>query len=176
MDETAFNYKAMLGKGYVTRGMKLKGGKPNKARVTAVFLVNMDGSDKARIAIIGVAVHPRCLTFGKKVKQWHPMDVDYYHQSSAWMDGYIFRKMMQKWNRELVKQGRKVCLLMDNFSAHKAKCSNIEFVFLPPNCTSVIQPLDQGIIKMAKDKAKRIITAKFLTLLHAGHDVSCVEM
>ena len=74
---------------------------------------------------------------------------------------------MQKWNQELVKQNRKICFLMDNFSAHKAKCSYIEFVFLPPNCTSIIQPLDQGIIKMAKDRAKMLIASKFLSHIHS---------
>ena len=51
--------------------------------------------------------------------------------------------------------GRKVLLLIDGFSAHKAavrtliendSLKNTRVEFLPPNCTSVYQPLDQGII------------------------------
>jgi hypothetical protein len=38
-------------------------------------------------------------------------------------------------------------LLIDNCSAHKnvpRHIENIKVVFLPPNCTSILQPLDQG--------------------------------
>jgi len=51
--------------------------------------------------------------------------------------------------------GRKVLLLIDGFSAHKAavrtifkngSLKNTRVEFLPPNYTSVYQPLDQGII------------------------------
>ena len=51
--------------------------------------------------------------------------------------------------------GRRVLLLLDNFSVHEAAVQtltenntlkNIRVEFLPPNCTSVYQPLDQGII------------------------------
>ena len=51
---------------------------------------------------------------------------------------------------------RKVVLLVDGFSAHKTgldslandgmTLNNVKVIFLPPNTTSVCQPLDQGII------------------------------
>jgi hypothetical protein len=41
-------------------------------------------------------------------------------------------------------------LLLDNASSHNAEniptLSNIKVHFLPPNTTSILQPLDQGII------------------------------
>jgi hypothetical protein len=52
-------------------------------------------------------------------------------------------------------EGRKVLLLMDNFSAHELAVqlvgglqglSNVRIAWLPPNTTSVWQPMDQGII------------------------------
>jgi hypothetical protein len=63
--------------------------------------------------------------------------------------------------------GRKVLLLMDNFSAHVAAFNelesmplglgikNTEVVFLPPNTTSKLQPLDQGIIASFKALYRR---------------------
>ena len=72
-----------------------------------MFIVNMDGSDKAKIIIIGRAEHPRCLTHGGKVKLWYKIDIDYYHQNKAWMDGFIFQKGRQKWNQELVEKTQK---------------------------------------------------------------------
>ncbi len=41
--------------------------------------------------------------------------------------------------------------MIDNCSAHKpAEMSNVMLIFLPPNMTSVIQPLDAGIIRAFK--------------------------
>ena len=47
---------------------------------------------------------------------------------------------------------RHVLLLLDNFSGHCVEYSptNIELIFLPPNSTSKVQPLDGGIIKAFK--------------------------
>nr|XP_050023958.1 tigger transposable element-derived protein 6-like [Dermacentor andersoni] len=52
------------------------------------------------------------------------------------------------WDERLGKQNRKICLLQDNCVAHHtaAVLKNIELCFLPPNCTAVVQPLDQGVI------------------------------
>ena len=44
-------------------------------------------------------------------------------------------------------------LFLDNFSGHsigELKLENIQVHFYPPNCTSVLQPLDQGIIRKFK--------------------------
>lgn len=64
--------------------------------------------------------------------------------------------------------GRSVLLLIDNFSTYIAAVSkleaipqgmrlkNTEVVFLPPNTTSKLQPLDQGIIASFKARYRRI--------------------
>ena len=50
-----------------------------------------------------------------------------------------------------MKKHKKVALVLDNCPAHpKLTLKNIELVFIPPNVTSLIQPLDQGIIKSFK--------------------------
>ena len=49
------------------------------------------------------------------------------------------------------KKKRKILLLVDNCSAHcTVALRNIKLVFLPSNCTSVLQPMDQGAIKCMK--------------------------
>lgn len=46
----------------------------------------------------------------------------------------------------------KVLLIVDNATSHCKQLShpNVQILFLPPNCTSLIQPLDQGIIHAFK--------------------------
>lgn len=64
----------------------------------------------------------------------------------------------------MANKKRRILLLLDNASSHilkgqtkerysafhMQKLSNVTFLFLPPNCTSIIQPLDQGIIHSFK--------------------------
>ncbi|KAI0996138.1 hypothetical protein K3495_g12044 [Podosphaera aphanis] len=71
------------------------------------------------------------------------------------MNTEIMIEYLKWFDKEMA--GRKVVLLMDNFSAHKAAfeylnlspltlLKNTSVIFLPPNFTSLHQPLDQGII------------------------------
>jgi hypothetical protein len=78
--------------------------------------------------------------------------------------------------------GRKVLLLLDNFSAHLAAANevesmpqglglgNTEVVFLPPNTISKLQPLDQGIIASFKARYRRSWTRFMLDQHELGFD------
>ncbi|XP_069174685.1 jerky protein homolog-like [Procambarus clarkii] len=61
-------------------------------------------------------------------------------------------------------QNSKVVLLLDNSSTHprgdELVNGNIIGMFLPPNSTSVIQPMDQGIIKNLKHHYKRMFARR----------------
>ena len=57
---------------------------------------------------------------------------------------------MDNWNAALRKKGHKIFVLVDNCSAHPENISNIRLEFLPANATSLIQPMDMGIIKNLK--------------------------
>ncbi|CAF4957098.1 unnamed protein product, partial [Rotaria socialis] len=52
----------------------------------------------------------------------------------------------------MIKQKRKILLFMDHAPCHNpdVEYSNICVKFFPPNTTSKLQPLDQGIIKNFK--------------------------
>lgn len=67
------------------------------------------------------------------------------------MTGDYFQQYMHMLNKKMKKAKRKILMIMDNFSGHtKLKLSNIELLFIPPNTTSILQPLDLGIIRNFK--------------------------
>ena len=90
--------------------------------------------------------------------------------------------IMEEWLRWFDSRmaGRKVVLLMDNFSAHTAalqiinstplKLQNTLVIWLPPNSTSRYQPLDQGIIQAWKAHWKRHWIHFLLQEFEAGKD------
>jgi hypothetical protein len=56
------------------------------------------------------------------------------------------------------KAKRNVLVLLDNASVHDTSLnlSNVEFLYLPPNTTSHLQPLDAGIIASFKKQYKYV--------------------
>jgi len=153
-------------------------GKKNKARCTLALTCNMTGTVKKKPLVIGKSKQLRCLKSAKN------LPVDYFSNSNVWMTSFIFENYLRKWDSKL---DHKIALVLDNCTAHpNFSFKNIELVFLPPNTTSLIQPLDQGIIKAFKtfyrsDMRRKIIdaiddgqgngsnTAKKMTVLQAIH-------
>ena len=88
--------------------------------------------------------------------------------------------LFQEWfNDRLRKQRKKVCLLLDNCTAHKIENNGlqlIELVFLPPNTTSYIQPLDQGIIKNFKHYYRRQMLQKIVLTIDAGENCTVTDV
>ena len=65
----------------------------------------------------------------------------------------------------MMKQKRKILLFLDNAGSHsrEVKLQNIKLIFLPPNTTSVCQPLDQGIIQNFKFSYRGFILKNILS-------------
>ena len=94
-----------------------------------------------------------------------PLDtlpVMYTHSRNAWMTAFIFEDWFHRpvpdVKDHLRQKGlkEKPILLLDNCPAHPPKeslvsrCSKVWAVYLPKNTTSLIQPLDQGVISTFK--------------------------
>ena len=64
------------------------------------------------------------------------------------MTGSLFEDWVRKLDRQMANKKRKICLIVDNCSAHPHldNLTNIDLVFFPPNTTAMTQPCDQGII------------------------------
>ncbi|XP_065684412.1 tigger transposable element-derived protein 4-like [Hydra vulgaris] len=68
------------------------------------------------------------------------------------MTGDLFTEWVMKLDSFFRAQDRKVALLVDNCSTHpriEGLC-NISLIFFPPNTTSVLQPMDQGVVRSLK--------------------------
>jgi hypothetical protein len=68
------------------------------------------------------------------------------------------------------RENRKICLFVDNFSAHKIpyEPSNIELEYFEPNMTPFVQPCDAGIIRCFKAGYCRHFCARAIELDDAG--------
>ena len=68
------------------------------------------------------------------------------------MMSQLFTEWLGPWDSYLDRENQKILLLVDNCMAHSkvSTLKNIQLEFLPPNTTSLIQPMDQGIIKNLK--------------------------
>lgn len=113
-------------------------GKHSKQRITVLLCANMESSEKLPALAVGKSASPRCFKGKRKLK------VQYVLNRKSWMTRDVFAEWLQNWDDELQEQNLKVRLLLDNLTAHHTSVAlrNIELCFLPPNCTSVIQPLD----------------------------------
>lgn len=111
-----------------------------------------------KLAVIGKSKKPR--SFPKTGIEV----VDYFNQKSAWMNAEIFRtwfheKFVPSVKLHLSSLGlpHKAVLFIDNAPSHpaaeqlKSADGNIFVKFLPPNTTSLIQPMDQGVIRSFKE-------------------------
>ena len=91
------------------------------------------------------------------------LPTEYKTNSKAWMTSYIFTEWLRKLDNRMSLQRKKIALLLDNCSAHPKTVSGLNSVkmfFEPPNCTSVLQPMDKGIISCFKYHYKAAINRK----------------
>ena len=97
--------------------------------------------------VIGRAENPRCF---RGLNKSH-LPVRYYTQKKAWMSAEILDKVLTTINRKLSSTNCFIWLFMDNAGCHPEEFNNrygnVKIVFLPPNPTSKLQPLDLGTIQ-----------------------------
>lgn len=94
------------------------------------------------------------------------------------MTSELFEKWLRDWDRDLVKKKKKILLLVDNCPAHPKvtdlKC--ITLAFLPPNTTSVLQPMDQGIIRTLKSNFRKNLVLKMINCLDTNENHSSTKI
>ncbi|CAH0729636.1 unnamed protein product, partial [Brenthis ino] len=167
-DETGLYWKSLPSKSLASqRENSATGYKTSKERVTILVCANATGTHKIPLLLIGKSKNPRCF---KNIR----VPLIYKNQKSAWMNSEIFIDWydnsfipeIKKYQNEIGKEG-KVLLLLDSAPTHPSaellerENGRFKVKFLPPNVTSLIQPMDQSII----ETLKRLYRKQFLRRL-----------
>ncbi|CAF2050242.1 unnamed protein product [Rotaria magnacalcarata] len=156
-DETGLFWKKMPNRTYIARSARQAPGfKAAKDRVTILFCANAAGH-LIKPGFIYRAENPRVF----KGKNKNLLPVFYQANKKAWMTALLFLDWFNKCfvpevKSYLERKGIefKVLLVIDNATSHpdslKLANKHVEIAFLPPNTTSILQPLDQGVIRCFK--------------------------
>ncbi|XP_060844196.1 tigger transposable element-derived protein 6-like [Rhopalosiphum padi] len=146
-DETGLFFRALPDKTLCLKNEICRGGKIAKDRLTVLLCVNMIGEFETPL-IIGKSLKPRCF----KSVNVSTLGVNWKANRKAWMNRDLMTDWLMCFNRKMEMENRKIILFLDNASSHPdtLNLKNIKLIFLPPNTTSICQPLDQGIIKNFK--------------------------
>lgn len=137
-----------------------------KDRVTLVLCVNATGTIKIKPLLVGTAKKPHCFRNDRQGNS-RECPLPYINQKKAWVDKSVYRHWFNQVFLPQIREvagDRKVALLMDNCAGHDSTCEDptgqVTVFFLPPNTTSVYQPLDQGMISVFKTRYKAKMLAK----------------
>ncbi|XP_069192076.1 tigger transposable element-derived protein 7-like [Procambarus clarkii] len=182
-DETGFNWKCLQNNTLASRlDESVPGRKVNKEKVSAMLCANADGSHRTKSAIVGKSKNPRALK-----NLMNKLPVVYYSSKTAWFTGDIFvdwfKKHFCKEVRDFqikkcgVRQNDvKALLLVDNAPAHvgldklTSHDGRIKCMALPPNTTSLIQPMDMGVIYAMKRLYKREMNKEIMVVFESDED------
>ena len=182
-DETGLYYRALPSK--ALNVVQSKGMKKEKDRVTLGLCANLFGKERLKMIFIHKSARPRCFprAFDSNIL------VHYYHNSTALMTADVFTSWVMCENTRIGAQGRKILILLDNAASHQVQgmekttiggfeafvLSNITLLFFPPNVTSVVQPMDQGVIVALKVHYKRKLVAWTLEQCSASQDLGATH-
>lgn len=149
------------------------GRKISKDQVFALLCSNADGSHMLKPVIVGKSKKP-CAT-----KHLDTLPVHYYNSKNAWfarditMDWFHKKAVpeISRYQTEVLKipdNKVKALILLDNCPAHPqveqltSDDKKIRCMFLPANTTSLIQPMDQGVIYTVKRLYKKKLLHEIL--------------
>lgn len=159
LDEAALFYKMLPSRTFTPKGGACSGVKQRKDRVTVLFGANATGEEKLPLLIIGKALKPRCFRNARL-----PNGVIYRANRAAWMTATLFEEYVRAIDNKMAKKNRKVLFIVDNCPG-QGKIENLEAVtveFLPANMTSVLQPMDQGVIEVARKIYRKSLLHRIL--------------
>ncbi|XP_063302179.1 tigger transposable element-derived protein 1-like [Pelobates fuscus] len=170
-DETGLFWKRMPKCTFITEEeTSLPGHKPMKDRLTLLFCANASGDLKIKPLLVYHSENPRAFKKHKVNKE--QLSVLWQSNPKAWVTRLLFVKWVNAFFGPAVKKylvdynlPLKAMLLMDNAPAHPPGLEEdlledfnfIKVMFLPPNTTPLLQPMDQQVIS----NFKKLYTREF---------------
>ena len=117
--------------------------------------------EKLQMLVIGKSKKPRCF----KNIDLKKLPVQYTANKKVWMTSTIFLEWITDVNKVMKWQGRQIIMFLDNAKSctKDMQLSNITLTFLPANTTSVLQPLDHGIIQAFKARYRKHMLQSLLS-------------
>jgi hypothetical protein len=144
-----------------------------KERITLLLTANMDGSQKLKPLVIGKFEKPRCFTGLNRAN----LKCTYRHNKAGWMTGELFKEWIEKLDKTMKEENRFIIMFVDNFAGHSPNkneapyaLTNIVLEYFPANCTSVIQPMDMGIINAFKIRYRTQVVNRRIEQIEYGDD------
>ncbi|UYV78607.1 hypothetical protein LAZ67_16002133 [Cordylochernes scorpioides] len=159
-DETGLFWKKMPNRTYITAEEKMMPGhKPMKDRLTLALCANASGDCKIKPLLVYYSENPRAFKSHKILKE--KLQVMWRSNPKAWVTRKFFvewvnlvfgptiKKYLQENNLPV-----QALLILDNAPAHPPNLEDdildelkfIKVLYLPPNTTPILQPMDQLVI------------------------------
>ena len=168
MDETALFWK--LSPDDVPTNRNPATVKSEKAMISVGLACNITGTHKLEPWFIGKAQTPRC--FSQSAVHVDNLPIVWQSNGKAWVTGVVFAEYITWFDSQMA--GRKVCLLVDGFSAHTAgtqfippeDLQNTQIHVLPTSYIPISHPMDQGIVRSWKAHYRR----RWLAYIHNKYD------
>jgi len=94
------------------------------------------------------------------------------------MDNTLYEPWVGEVDRRMKAAKQNILLIVDNCTAHVTinGLTNTKVTFLPPSCTSKLQPADQGIIQNLKVRYRQTMVRRMLQCLVEGKTVESINI
>ena len=161
-DHTALKYVPVSCWTMAEQGVKKVSiaGIDDKRQITGVFTVTLDGQSLP-VQLIYQGSTKACLPRVKFPTDWHVTSSPNHWANEVTTKDYINPYLIRKRAELNLASNQHALCIFDNFKGQLTdevlnllEDSNIDVVFVPPNCTDMLQPLDLSVNKSAKDYLK----------------------
>ncbi|XP_054718733.1 tigger transposable element-derived protein 4-like [Uloborus diversus] len=173
LDEIGLFYRLLPHEVVTFKDETCSDGKHSELRLTVLFGANMGGTEKLKPLVIGNRKSPKCF---ENIKS---LPVDYYSNSNAWMSPSIWEECIRKLDGEFLLQGRKVAFVLNTCPVHfhLGNLDAIELIFIPPKISTILQPLNQGVIFEFKRVYKTLLANDLIKSINENRkfDVSIFD-
>ncbi|XP_045104407.1 tigger transposable element-derived protein 7-like [Portunus trituberculatus] len=157
-NETGLFWRSLPKSTQARKDEEVMRGKMCKERISALCYANADDMHQHKLVIVGKSARPHALK-----DHMHTLPVHYYHSRKAWFNVLTFSDWffkhfvpeVRRYQEDVLKfnlDDVSALLLLDNAPAHPSADKlvsadgKIRILYLPANTTSLIQPMDQGVI------------------------------